>query len=99
MERTLVSAGISRNFTPHALRHTYASRLISAGVSPEFVRRQLGHASIVITLDLYGRWLPMLAPEGALAQQAQPLFSGPKCNEGVHERARRDRNLRAFSDF
>ena len=81
MERALVSAGIPSDFTPHALRHTYASRLISAGVSPEFVRRQLGHASIVITLDLYGRWLPMSAPEGALEQQAAPLFSASKCNE------------------
>jgi hypothetical protein len=37
----------------------YASRLLSDGVSPAYVQRQLGHSSIRLTVDLYGRWLPM----------------------------------------
>lgn len=48
--------------SPHALRHTYGSLLVSRGVPLEYVRRQLGHASIKITADLYGRWLPMPRP-------------------------------------
>jgi Phage integrase family len=38
----------------HALRHTYASLLINQGESIKYVSRQLGHASIQITADLYG---------------------------------------------
>jgi integrase len=38
----------------HALRHTYASLLINAGENLKYVSRQLGHASIQITADLYG---------------------------------------------
>lgn len=82
MERALRGAGVATSFTPHSLRHSYASRLISDGVSPEYVRRQLGHANIGITLDLYGRWLPMAAPEGALERLAAPL-AGPGRNESA----------------
>ena len=38
----------------HTLRHTYTSLLINAGESIKYVSRQLGHASIQITADLYG---------------------------------------------
>jgi integrase len=38
----------------HALRHTYASLLINGGENIKYVSRQLGHASIQITADLYG---------------------------------------------
>ena len=38
----------------HGLRHTCASLYISAGAPPKVVQRILGHASIVITMDLYG---------------------------------------------
>jgi hypothetical protein len=77
MERALSVAGVPE-FTPHSLRHTYASRLISDSVSPEYVRRQLGHANIGITLDLYGRSLPMAAPDGALGRLAAPILGAPR---------------------
>jgi integrase len=38
----------------HAMRHTYASLLINQGENIKYVSRQLGHASIQITTDLYG---------------------------------------------
>ncbi len=38
----------------HTLRHTYASLLINQSESIKYVSRQLGHASINITADLYG---------------------------------------------
>ena len=38
----------------HTLRHSYASLLINQGESIKYVSRQLGHASINITADLYG---------------------------------------------
>jgi hypothetical protein len=33
--------------------------LLQQGESPAYVQRQLGHASIQLTVDTYGRWLPM----------------------------------------
>jgi len=41
------------------LRHTFASLLLQQGESPAYVQRQLGHASIQLTVDTYGKWLPM----------------------------------------
>jgi integrase len=43
--------------TPHALRHTFASILISRGHSLTYVRDQLGHASIKITADTYSHFV------------------------------------------
>ena len=43
---------------PHTLRHTYASLLLAQGVSMVYVKEQLGHHSIQITVDLYGHRLP-----------------------------------------
>jgi len=40
--------------TPHALRHTAASLLISSGANIKVVQQQLGHASASMTLDRYG---------------------------------------------
>jgi integrase len=56
--RVLKAAGLPLHFTPHCLRHTYASLLLTAGVSMYYVQRQLGHASIQLTCDTYGKWLP-----------------------------------------
>lgn len=46
-------------FTPHSLRHTYASLLIQRGFPAEYVQRQLGHRSIQMTVDVYGKWLEL----------------------------------------
>ena len=35
------------------------SLLLQQGESPAYVQRQLGHASIQLTVDTYGKWLPM----------------------------------------
>jgi integrase len=43
---------------PHTLRHTYASLLLAQGVSTVYVKEQLGHYSIQVTVDLYGHRLP-----------------------------------------
>ena len=46
------------HFSPHCLRHTYASLMLQQGESLTYVQRQLGHASINFTADTYGKWLP-----------------------------------------
>lgn len=61
--RDLVAAGLPGHFTPHSLRHSYASILLAAGVSPVYVQEQLGHKSIELTVGTYGRWLRKRSPE------------------------------------
>jgi integrase len=39
--------------TPHELRHTAASLAVSAGANVKAVQKMLGHASAVMTLDVY----------------------------------------------
>jgi len=57
--RLLKRAKLPLHFSPHSLRHTFASLLLQQGESPVYVQRQLGHASIKLTVDTYGKWLPM----------------------------------------
>ena len=40
-------------FDFHSLRHTHATRLIEAGVSPKTVQARLGHENIETTLQTY----------------------------------------------
>jgi integrase len=42
----------------HDLRHTYASLLIQQSESLAFVKEQMGHHSIKITVDTYGHLMP-----------------------------------------
>jgi integrase len=44
--------------TLHEARHTYASLMIAAGVNPKTLSTFMGHATIAITLDLYGHLMP-----------------------------------------
>ncbi len=59
MTRVLKKAKLPLHFTPHCLRHTYASLMLQQGEPVAYVQRQLGHASIQLTVDTYGKWLPM----------------------------------------
>ena len=57
--RVLKKSELPLYYSPHCLRHTYASLMLQQGESPVYVQRQLGHASIQLTVDTYGRWLAM----------------------------------------
>jgi len=57
--KVLKAAGLAAHFSPHCMRHSFASLLLQQGESPAYVQRQLGHASIQLTVDTYGKWLPM----------------------------------------
>jgi integrase len=59
MRKTLKAARLPLHFSPHCLRHTFASLLLQQGESPAYVQRKLGHASIQLTVDTYGKWLPL----------------------------------------
>jgi len=42
-----------KRFNPHMLRHWYATDMIRRGISPEIVRRQMRHANVNVTLQIY----------------------------------------------
>ena len=45
-------------FTPHDLRHTFASLAIKSGANPKALQAMLGHSSITITMDRYSHLYP-----------------------------------------
>ena len=65
MKRVLTAAGLAPHYSPHGLRHTYASIALQEGKDVYYICRMLGHASIQETVDTYARWLPANRP-GAL---------------------------------
>jgi integrase len=57
MQRVSAETGLP-DITYHQLRHTYASLLLYQGTRITEVSRLLGHASTVITLEIYGHLIP-----------------------------------------
>jgi integrase len=55
--RLLVAAKL-RRVRFHDLRHTFATLLIQQGEGLPYIRDQLGHSSIKITVDTYGHLVP-----------------------------------------
>jgi integrase len=47
-----------RRIRLHDLRHTFATRLLMNGESSTYVKEQMGHSSIQVTVDLYCHWIP-----------------------------------------
>ena len=43
-------AGLPRKFTPHKLRHSFATHLLDAGFAPHEIQPLLGHASLATTM-------------------------------------------------
>ena len=74
-KRILKKAGF-RNMRLHDIRHTFASLLLSNGESPVYVKEQLGHSSIQITVDIYGHLIPS-SNRGAVNQLDNPHLSAP----------------------
>ena len=55
--KLLAKAGL-RRIRIHDLRHTFASLLIQQGESLAYVKEQMGHHSIRVTVDVYGHLVP-----------------------------------------
>ena len=53
----LTKAGL-RKIRLHDLRHTFGSLLIQSGASLGYVKEQMGHSSIQVTVDTYGQLIP-----------------------------------------
>ena len=54
----LLRASGLRKIRFHDMRHTFASLLLQQGESPVYVKEQMGHSSIQVTVDLYGYLIP-----------------------------------------
>jgi hypothetical protein len=76
----------------------FCSLLISAGESPVRVQQQAGHASVEMTVSVYGSWFPVSAPSamdrlaaglgaGApVAESTLPVASHSRIYCGIHFR-------------
>lgn len=75
-----------RKYRFHDLRHTFGSLLIQDGASLAYVRGQLGHASIQITVDVYGHlvaganvaWVDRLDSDTKDTTECNPGATGGK---------------------
>ena len=52
LRRACLRAGVTP-FTPHQLRHLYATHMLRGGAKVEIVSRILGHAGVGVTCDIY----------------------------------------------
>jgi len=65
----VTNAGL-RKIRLHDLRHTFGSLLIQNGASIVYVKEQMGHSSIQVTVDIYGHLIP-----GANASRSLTLWT------------------------
>ena len=74
-KKALTKAGL-REIRLHDLRHTFASLLLTQKETPVYVKEQMGHSSINITVDIYGHLIP-----GSNRKAVDKLddLAAPKC--------------------
>jgi len=92
----LAKAGI-RRIRLHDLRHTFGSLLIQNGASIVYVKEQMGHSSIQVTVDTYGHLIPganvafvdrldaiaLPEPNTSTQQSATPAQLEEDCANGI----------------
>lgn len=74
LTETIVKGGkdiVKPRYTPYALRHYFASKLIEKGKDLKFIQEAMGHSKIEITLNVYGHL--MKDREEARKQTAEDL--------------------------
>jgi integrase len=70
---TLKALGL-RHRDAYQTRHSFASILLSGGIKPAYISKQLGHTSLAMLFQTYGRWLE--AESDAEAQKLNEILSG-----------------------
>lgn len=62
--------------TFHSLRHTYATYLLSKGVTVKYIQEQLGHSTSRTTLDIYSHVMPSVRGKAIeYLEQIEPIAS------------------------
>lgn len=61
--------------TPYQTRHTFATLMLMAGANPMWVARQLGHANMKITLEVYSKWIDLADKSRELDKVNNALFA------------------------
>lgn len=67
--RAVAAAGLGK-LRFHDLRHTFGSLKIEQGENVYYIQRQMGHASISVTIDVYGHLLESRKPAAAAKTDA-----------------------------
>jgi integrase len=64
-------------YTPYALRHYFASKLIESGRDLKFIQQAMGHSKIEITFNVYGHLIRGREDHHKLAaeEMATAIFS------------------------
>ena len=75
----VVRAGLAPGLRFHALRHTYASLCVAAGIPPLALSRFMGHTNVTITLGVYAH---LFADDHADAMAALGAMAAPKAKTG-----------------
>lgn len=69
----------------HALRHTFATRLLESGEHPKVVQELLGHSSITMTLDIYSHVMPDIKEKAIKKLDSIYEQKETPANEGMHK--------------
>jgi integrase len=69
--RAAADAGIPDGFTPHSLRHAFASALLARGVPITDLAAWLGHRDVNVTFGTYGHLVPSAAARAQAALDAE----------------------------
>jgi integrase len=81
LDPVLIAAGLASKYGWHSLRHFYASwcinRKVDGGLElpPKMVQQRMGHASIAITMDVYGHLFPRGDDGAELAEAERALLA------------------------
>lgn len=62
-------------FGPHTLRHVFASIQIANGVTPKRLQQMMGHATLAMTMDLYGHLWTDPVGAAAMAEAGERFIS------------------------
>ena len=81
--------GASRDFSPHGLRHTFASIHLARGTNLMWIQSMGGWASAKLLLDLYGHYLPRenKGYADALSDAPERPYTAPPMRAAKHARA------------
>jgi integrase len=71
-DHTCRLAGVRRR-NPYQIRHTWGSRMVSAGYNLFWVAEQMGHETIEMVIHHYGHWMPGEGKKVRLDRHGNPV--------------------------